>query len=44
MVIKYTITFKGRPKFTQIWDFWFENEPSGNPGKNLPWQIEDNKC
>jgi hypothetical protein len=20
------------PKFTQIWDFWFENKPSGNPG------------
>jgi hypothetical protein len=18
-------------KFTQIWDFWFENKPSGNP-------------
>jgi hypothetical protein len=24
-------TFKGPPKFTQIWDFWFENKPSGNP-------------
>jgi hypothetical protein len=23
--------FKGPPKFTQIWDFWFENKPSGNP-------------
>jgi hypothetical protein len=20
------------PKFTQNWDFWFENKPSGNPG------------
>jgi hypothetical protein len=26
------LSFKGPPKFTQIWDFWFENKPSGNPG------------
>jgi hypothetical protein len=25
------LPFKGPPKFTQIWDFWFENKPSGNP-------------
>jgi hypothetical protein len=24
------LPFKGSPKFTQIWDFWFENKPSGN--------------
>jgi hypothetical protein len=24
-------TFKGPPKFTQVWDFGFENKPSGNP-------------
>jgi hypothetical protein len=30
MVIKY-LPFKGPSKFTQIWDFWFENKPSGNP-------------
>jgi hypothetical protein len=23
---------QGPPKFTQNWDFWFENIPSGNPG------------
>jgi hypothetical protein len=22
----------GPPKFTQNWNFWFENKPSGNPG------------
>jgi hypothetical protein len=21
-------------KITQIWDFWFENKPSGKPGAN----------
>jgi hypothetical protein len=34
MVIKYRyqrIPFQGPPKCTQIWDFWFENKPSGNP-------------
>jgi hypothetical protein len=25
------LLFKGPPKFTQIWNFWFENKPSGNP-------------
>jgi hypothetical protein len=25
------LPFKGPPKFTQIWDFWFEKKPSGNP-------------
>jgi hypothetical protein len=38
MAIKYSkwskiyqhLTFKEPPKFTQIWDFWFENKPSGN--------------
>jgi hypothetical protein len=25
------LPFKGPQKFTQIWDFWFENKPSGNP-------------
>jgi hypothetical protein len=28
------LPFKGRPKFAQIWDFWFENKPSGNPGSS----------
>jgi hypothetical protein len=23
---------KDPPIFTQIWIFWFENKPSGNPG------------
>jgi hypothetical protein len=35
MVMKYTyqhLPFKGPPKFTKIWDFWFENKPSGIPG------------
>jgi hypothetical protein len=32
MVIKIpTLTIQGPPKFTQIWNFWFENKPSGNP-------------
>jgi hypothetical protein len=26
------LPFKGPPKFAQIWEFWFENKPSGNPG------------
>jgi hypothetical protein len=26
------LPFKGPPKFAHIWDFWFENKPSGNPG------------
>jgi hypothetical protein len=25
------LQFKGTPKFTEIWYFWFENKPSGNP-------------
>jgi hypothetical protein len=40
MAIKYSkwskiyqhLPFKGPPKLSQIWDFWFENKPSGNPG------------
>jgi hypothetical protein len=28
------------PKFTQIWIFWFENKPSGNPG-GLPLRQQD---
>jgi hypothetical protein len=28
------LPFKGLPKFTKIWDFWFENKPSGNPASN----------
>jgi hypothetical protein len=28
------LPLKGPPKFTQIWDFLFENKPSGNPGSN----------
>jgi hypothetical protein len=24
-------------KFTQLWDFWFENKPSGNLADNLSW-------
>jgi hypothetical protein len=39
MAIKYSnghkiyqhLPFKGPPKFTQIWDFWFENKPFGSP-------------
>jgi hypothetical protein len=23
---------QNRPKFTKNWDFWLENNPSGNPG------------
>jgi hypothetical protein len=26
------LPFEGPPKFTQIWDVWFENKPTGNPG------------
>jgi hypothetical protein len=26
------------PKFTQIWIFWFENKPSGNPAL-LDWEM-----
>jgi hypothetical protein len=29
------LPFKGPPKFDQIWDFWFENKPSGNPGAEI---------
>jgi hypothetical protein len=29
------------PKFTQIWDFWFKNKPSGNP-VHAPFQ--ENPC
>jgi hypothetical protein len=32
--IRQHLPFKGPPKFTQIWDFGFENEPSGNPARN----------
>jgi hypothetical protein len=34
MVMKYIyqhLPFKGPPKFPQIWNFWYENKPSGNP-------------
>jgi hypothetical protein len=27
-------TLQDPPKFTQNWDFWFENKPSGNPGSD----------
>jgi hypothetical protein len=27
------LPFKRPPKFTQIWIFWFENKPSGNPAE-----------
>jgi hypothetical protein len=30
-IIYQHLPFKGPPKFTQIWDFGFENKPSGNP-------------
>jgi hypothetical protein len=26
---------QGPPKFTQTWDFWFENKPSGNPANQF---------
>jgi hypothetical protein len=25
------LPLQGHPKFTQDWDFWFENKPSGSP-------------
>jgi hypothetical protein len=28
------------PKFTQNWDFWFENKPSGNPAPKRDGTIE----
>jgi hypothetical protein len=27
------------PKFTQNWEFWFENKPSGNPVPYYIWDI-----
>jgi hypothetical protein len=27
------VPFQGPPKYTQIGIFWFENIPSGNPGR-----------
>jgi hypothetical protein len=36
MAIKYSkwsLPFKGSPKFTQICHFWCENKPSGNLGR-----------
>jgi hypothetical protein len=33
--IKY-LPVQDPPKFTQIWIFWFENKPSGNPGLDTP--------
>jgi hypothetical protein len=29
--INQHLPFKGPTKYTHIWDFWFENKPSGNP-------------
>jgi hypothetical protein len=31
------LPFKGPPKFTQIWYFWFENKPSGRNLKKYFW-------
>jgi hypothetical protein len=31
------------PKFTQIWNFWFENIPSGNPVSGLGWRAVDDE-
>jgi hypothetical protein len=31
--IYHHLPIKGPPKFIQIWDFWFESKPSGNPGE-----------
>jgi hypothetical protein len=36
--MKYANIFhckKDPPKFTQMWIFWFENKPSGNPGLSV---------
>jgi hypothetical protein len=40
MAIKYIIIFQSRGplEFTQIWNFWFENKPSGNPGTQVCMQ------
>jgi hypothetical protein len=31
------------PKFTQIWIFWFENIPSGNPETDTKTCIQTNE-
>jgi hypothetical protein len=34
MSVRYTKNYHSRPsKKYQNWDFWFENVPSGNPGR-----------
>jgi hypothetical protein len=33
------LPFKGPPKFTQIWAFWFENKPSGNPDQGRLFKM-----
>jgi hypothetical protein len=30
-------------EFTQIWDFWFENTPSGNPGHTVDIRKQTDK-
>jgi hypothetical protein len=32
------------PKFTQILIFWFENRPSGNPGRMQVLTFMENGC
>jgi hypothetical protein len=50
MVMKYTNIYHSKPppQFPQIWDFWFENKPSGNPGKetggNHPMLLLTTNC
>jgi hypothetical protein len=42
MVIKYNNIYhsKALQNLPEIWDFWFENKPSGNPALSCPREIE----
>jgi hypothetical protein len=45
MVMKYICQYyfplQDPPKFTQNWDFWFENKPSGSPDNaEKSWSIK----
>jgi hypothetical protein len=37
------LQLQGAPKFTQIWEFWFESKPSGNPGAEKKQKIKQQK-
>jgi hypothetical protein len=37
------LTLQDTPKFTQNWEFWYENIPSGSPGKECGpnWRVKN---